>query len=55
MRFRLLLFFLLLIVVSCSPKTEWSQFEWTGSTIRGKAFDRAAILVPVKLSSMPVL
>ena len=44
---------MLLAVETCSAGVEWSQFEWIGSTIGDKTFDRAAILVPVKLKNNP--
>jgi hypothetical protein len=46
-------FLLLFIVESCSAGMEWSQFEWTSSSIGGKKFDRVAILVPMKLKNNP--
>jgi len=53
MRIILLAIFLLFAVTGCSPDIEWSQFEWRGSSIGGKTFDRAVILVPVKLKDNP--
>ena len=53
MKIKFIVIFLLLAVESCSAAIEWSQFEWIGSTIGDKTFDRAAILVPVKLKDNP--
>lgn len=53
MRIRLLIVFLILAIIDCSPDIEWSQFEWRGSSIGSKTFDRAAILIPVKLKDNP--
>lgn len=55
MRIKLFVIIMLLVVETYSAGGELSKFEWSGSTIGDKTFDRAAILVPVKLSSMPVL
>lgn len=53
MRIKLFIIFLLFAVESCSAAIEWSQFEWISSTVGNKTFDRAAILVPVKLKNNP--
>ena len=53
MKIKLFIIVLLLAVETCTAGVEWSQFEWTGSSIGDKTFDRAAILVPVKLKNNP--
>ena len=53
MKAKFIVIFLLFVVESCSAAIEWSQFEWISSSIGDKTFDRAAILVPVKLKNNP--
>jgi len=53
MTIRSLTIFLALTSVSCSQGIPWSSFEWSGGSIGDKAFDRAALMVPVRLEHKP--
>jgi hypothetical protein len=45
--------FLALASTSYSQGIPWSSFEWSGGSIGDKAFDRAALMVPVRLEHWP--
>lgn len=50
MKYRLFGFLLLLASTGYSREIPWSPFEWISFSIGDKTFDRAAILIPVKLT-----
>ncbi len=49
MKIKLLSLLFLFVAISYSQDIQWSTFQWSGHSISNKAFDRAAVLVPVKL------
>ena len=53
MNARVLAFLLVLGAVSHSPSIQWSSFEWGRDSFGGREFDRAALMVPVRLEHAP--
>ena len=45
--------FLALASTGYSQGIPWSNFEWSGGSIGGRVFDRAALMVPVRLEHRP--
>jgi hypothetical protein len=53
MTITLLSIFLALASAGYSQGIPWSSFDWSGGSIGDKAFDRAALMVPVRLEHKP--